>query len=162
MRFSSGRIAEDLNSAIQTIEMTGIQHPITVKVDGMDIRLQDETGKEINENLKSGEKIVISKATINKLKVSGELIPDVYALEQNYPNPFNPSTTIKFSLPEATTVKLTIYNALGELVSELVNNNLEAGNHIIEFDASQFASGVYLYRINTNDFVEAKKMVLTK
>ena len=71
---SSGRIAEDLNSAIKTIDMSGVTYPLTVRVEGMDIRLMDETGKTVNVNLKAGEDIVISDATIQKLMVSGELI----------------------------------------------------------------------------------------
>jgi len=96
IRFGSDRRAEDINSSIQSVEMSGIEYPITVKVEGMDIRLQDETGNQINKNIKSGEEITISNAQINKLMVTGEMIPDVYSLEQNYPNPFNPSTTIEF------------------------------------------------------------------
>ena len=72
--------------------MNGVTYPLTVRVEGMDIRLMDETGKIVNVNLKDGEDIIISDATINKLMVSGESTPSVYALEQNYPNPFNPST----------------------------------------------------------------------
>ena len=92
IRYSSGRIAEDLNSAIKTIEMSGVTYPLTVRVEGMDIRLMDETGKNVNVNLKSGEDVVISDATIQKLMVTRELIPADYALEQNYPNPSNPRT----------------------------------------------------------------------
>ncbi|MDZ7624261.1 MAG: FlgD immunoglobulin-like domain containing protein [Ignavibacteriaceae bacterium] len=102
----------------------------------MDIRLQDETGKLLSENLKSGEEVVISDATIQKLMVSGDLIPTVYALEQNYPNPFNPSTVIEFSLPEdVSNVKLSIYNALGEKVAELVNSALTAGRYSYQWNA---------------------------
>ena len=74
-RFSSGRIAEDINSSGKTIEMSGVIYPLTVRVEGMDMRLMDETGKTVNVNLKSGEEVVISDANINKLMVSGELIP---------------------------------------------------------------------------------------
>ena len=64
IRFSSGRIAEDINSSMQTIDMSGVTYPLTVRVEGMDMRLMDETGKTVNVNLKSGEDVVISDATI--------------------------------------------------------------------------------------------------
>ena len=162
VRYSSGRIAEDLSS-IQTIDMTAVEYPITVRVENMSIRLQDETGKEINENIASGEQITISNRTIQKLKVTSDLIPDVYALEQNYPNPFNPSTTIEFSLPEdVNSVKLTIYNALGERMAELVNGNLTAGSYSYQWNAGNVATGMYIYELRTDKFVSIKKMVLMK
>jgi hypothetical protein len=83
-----------------------------------------------------------------------------YELDQNYPNPFNPSTTIKFAVTKESNVNLSVYNALGELVSTLVNEQLKSGYHQYEFDASNLASGVYIYRIIAGDFVETKKMVL--
>ena len=163
IRYSSGRIAEDLNSAIKTIEMSGVTYPLTVRVEGMDIRLMDETGKNINVNLKSGEDVVISDATIQKLMVSGELIPAEYALEQNYPNPFNPSTVIEFSLPENVgNVKLSIYNALGEKVAELVNTALTAGKYQYQWNAQNVATGMYIYELRTDKFVSVKKMLLLK
>ena len=163
IRFSSGRVAEDLNSAIQTIDMSGVTYPLTVRVEGMDIRLQDVTGKQINVNLKSGEDVVISDATIQKLMVSGELIPEKYALEQNYPNPFNPSTVIEFSLPENVgNVKLSIYNALGEKVAELVNTALTAGRYSYQWNAQNVATGIYIYELRTDKFVSVKKMILLR
>jgi len=129
IRFGSNRIAEDINSSIQSIEMSGIEHPVRVRVENMSITLQDESGNNINAQLKPGEEITINNSSINKLLIiSGEIsVPIEYALEQNYPNPFNPSTMIKFSVPEATNVTLTIYNTLGQRVTELVNTKLEAG-----------------------------------
>jgi hypothetical protein len=163
IRFESGRIAEDINSSVQTIDMSGITYPLTVKVEGMDIRLQDETGKIVNANLESGQDIVISDATINKLMVTGELIPAEYSLEQNYPNPFNPNTTIEFSLPEdVSNVKLSIYNVLGEKVAELVNTALVAGKYSYQWNASNVATGIYIYELRTDKFVSIKKMVLMK
>ena len=135
IRYSSGRIAEDINASAQGIDMRGITYPVKIRVEGMDIRLQDGTGKEINTNIKSGEEITVSNPAINKLMVSGEVIPDKYSLDQNYPNPFNPSTTINFALPEAAEVTLTIYNTLGQKVAELVNSKLEAGNYSYEWNA---------------------------
>ena len=162
-RFSSGRIAEDINNAIKTIEISGVTYPLTVRVEGMDIRLMDETGKTINVNLKDGEDIVISDATIQKLMVSSQLIPDKYSLEQNYPNPFNPSTVIEFSLPEdVSNAKLSIYDALGELVTELVNKSLVAGKYQYQWNAEDVATGMYIYELRTDKFVSVKKMLLVK
>jgi hypothetical protein len=163
MRFSSGRVAEDISSSIQTIEMSGVEYPVTVRVENMDIRLTDETGRALNEQVKAGEEVVVRDASIMKLKVSGELIPTVYALEQNYPNPFNPSTMIEFSLPEdVSSVKLTIYNTLGERVAELVNGSLTAGKYSYQWDAKNLATGMYIYELRTDNFVSVKKMALLK
>jgi hypothetical protein len=95
--------------------------------------------------------------------VSGEMIPDKYALEQNYPNPFNPSTTIEFSLPEnVKSVTLSIYNVLGEKIAELVNGAMVAGKYEYKWNAKEFASGLYIYELRTEKFVAIKKMMLLK
>jgi hypothetical protein len=162
IRFSSNRIAEDINSSIQTIDMTGVTYPLTVRVEGMDMKVMDESGKIINENLKAGEEIVISDAQINKLMVSGKLVPAVYSLEQNYPNPFNPSTKIEFSLPETADVTLIICNMLGQKVTELVNTKLESGKYSYTWNAKDAATGMYVYELRTEKFVSVKKMILLK
>ena len=89
-------------------------------------------------------------------------IPSSVKLEQNYPNPFNPSTTIKFGLPEAGNVQLEVYNMLGQKIVELVNGRKNAGWHTISFDASQLASGIYIYRITSGNYVKTNKMLLIK
>ena len=89
-------------------------------------------------------------------------IPEVYSLEQNYPNPFNPSTTIKFSIPEQTNVTLKIFNSIGQEVASLVNGEMAAGNHSVDFNASKLSSGVYFYRIDSPSFTSTKKMILIK
>jgi hypothetical protein len=162
IRFSSNRIAEEINSSIQGIDMRGITYPLTVRVENMDMRVMDETGKIVNLNLKKGEDVVISDATIQKLMVTGELIPDKYALEQNYPNPFNPTTTIEFSLPETGNVTLTVYNLLGQKVTELVNTKLESGIYTYQWDAGNEVTGMYIYELRTDKFVSVKKMILLK
>lgn len=85
-----------------------------------------------------------------------------FKLSQNYPNPFNPTTKIKFTLPERSQIKLTVYNSLGEKVSELVNDKLNAGTHSVNFNASKFNSGVYFYKIESDRFQAARKMLLLK
>jgi len=169
IRFSSGRIAEDLNSAVKTIEMSGIVYPVAVRVENMDIRMMDETGKTINVNLKSGEDIVISDGTIQKLIVSEALMPNKFALEQNYPNPFNPSTSIRYTVPsvtlsegEGSRVSLKVYDVLGNEVTTLVNEQKPAGSYEVKFDAAGLSSGIYFYTLAAGSFVETKKMILLK
>jgi hypothetical protein len=85
-----------------------------------------------------------------------------FALEQNYPNPFNPTTVINFSLPKASDVQLSVYNILGEKITELVNGKMVAGNHSVNFNATNLASGMYIFRIQAGNFVSVKKMMLLK
>ncbi|MCH8929083.1 MAG: T9SS type A sorting domain-containing protein [Candidatus Marinimicrobia bacterium] len=89
-------------------------------------------------------------------------IPIKFKLSQNYPNPFNPLTTIRYALPAAAEVLLAIYNIRGEEVARLVNGEQPAGNYQVSWDASNVASGVYIYRLTTGEFTEIKKMVLLK
>ena len=89
-------------------------------------------------------------------------IPGSYTLDQNYPNPFNPTTTIRFKLPQASDVQLTVYNVLGQKVAVLVNSRLSAGTHMVQFNARALASGLYFYQLKAGQFVMNKKMMLIK
>ncbi|MCB9205949.1 MAG: T9SS type A sorting domain-containing protein [Ignavibacteriales bacterium] len=89
-------------------------------------------------------------------------IPTEYALNQNYPNPFNPSTAIKFSLPEVTNVKLTIFDVTGREITTLVNKEMNAGFYSVNWNAVNISSGIYIYKLETNSFVDVKKMILLK
>ena len=89
-------------------------------------------------------------------------IPFEYRLSQNYPNPFNPETSIEYALPEQADVKLSVYNVLGQQVKLLVDGRMEAGFHTVTFDGSDFSSGVYFYRLEADNTVMTKKMVLMK
>jgi hypothetical protein len=91
-----------------------------------------------------------------------ENIPTDYALYQNYPNPFNPSTTIKFGLLQDGIVILEVYNLVGEKVATLVNEELTAGYHTIDFNGSRLSSGIYLYKLSSGEFTSTKKFVLMK
>jgi hypothetical protein len=88
--------------------------------------------------------------------------PQKFELSQNYPNPFNPTTTIRFSLLQSGYVKLAVYNLIGEKVAELVNGFKEAGIHTINFNAENLNSGLYIYKIESNGFVQSRKMTLIK
>ncbi len=89
-------------------------------------------------------------------------VPDQFELSQNYPNPFNPSTTIKFALPERAHVQITIYNIRGQVVAKILDSEKEAGYHTVLWDGKHIQSGVYLYRIQANDFMDVKKCLLIK
>ncbi|MGA2668345.1 MAG: T9SS type A sorting domain-containing protein, partial [Ignavibacteria bacterium] len=85
-----------------------------------------------------------------------------FALYQNYPNPFNPVTKIAYDIPKRTEVIIKIYNVLGQLVIQPVNEVKEPGKYNLEFDASNLPSGVYYYVIKAGSFTDTRKMVLVK
>jgi tetratricopeptide (TPR) repeat protein len=88
--------------------------------------------------------------------------PSAYKLEQNYPNPFNPTTTISYQLSADSHVTLKVFDVLGREVAVLVNGQKNAGSYKATFDGTKFASGVYIYQLKANDYLENKKMILTK
>lgn len=94
--------------------------------------------------------------------VEVEIVPTEFELSQNYPNPFNPSTTIRFSLPKETQLKINLYNMLGELLETIAEGTYQTGYHKVTVNASDLPSGMYVYRIESNDFVQTKKMMLLK
>jgi hypothetical protein len=99
---------------------------------------------------------------VSGVRSPGEGAPLQFDLAQNYPNPFNPSTTIRFQLPRASHVTLTVYDVLGREVSVLVNEGKDAGVHEVKFDGSNLASGVYFNRLQAGEFVQIRKLVLLR
>ena len=100
--------------------------------------------------------------TVTAIPHENEIVPENFYLHQNYPNPFNPTTKIKFDLPRGSYVQLIIYDALGREINEIVNENLQAGVYERNFDAFSLPSGIYFYKLISNDFSETKKMLLLK
>jgi hypothetical protein len=88
--------------------------------------------------------------------------PVEFELYQNYPNPFNPATTIRYALLRTSHVTLTVFNILGQQLTQLVNEQQQAGYHEVEFGSKSLASGVYFYRIQAGDFVASRKLLLLK
>ncbi len=88
--------------------------------------------------------------------------PTTFNLSQNYPNPFNPSTTINFSIPKSTNVKITIFNAIGKEIAVLVNGNFESGEHNVVWNADNVSSGMYFYKMEAGNFTSTKKMMLIR
>jgi hypothetical protein len=93
---------------------------------------------------------------------SNNSLPTEYGLDQNYPNPFNPSTNIRYQLPENSHVKLQVYDILGNLVTTLIDQPMEAGYHSVVWNAGSIASGVYFYTFRSGSYVSTKKLVLLK
>lgn len=91
-----------------------------------------------------------------------QTVVENFELRQNYPNPFNPITTIKFALPKESNVTLKIYDILGREVETLISKIMPAGNHSVDFNAAKLSSGMYVYRIEADNFVQVKKMLLMK
>ncbi len=117
-------------------------------------------GRFLMDNLNSGQlPIEIMQTASEKYEIS---LPGEFSLGANYPNPFNPVTKISFSIPSMMKVELEIFNVLGRKVESLVNQELDEGIYKVEFDGSQYASGVYLYRLTAGDKKIVRKMVLLK
>lgn len=91
-----------------------------------------------------------------------KILPENIELLQNYPNPFNPVTNIEYVLPKESFVNLTIYNSLGEKIKTLVSGFTNSGDHSIQFEANNLASGVYLYVLRTSGYMQTKKMLLIR
>ena len=102
----------------------------------------------------------VTTSSVSNESLAG--VPAEFDLYQNYPNPFNPSTQIRYALPEASVVRVEVYNSLGQQVSVLVDGFMNAGYHQVNFNASGLSSGVYLYKITTPNFSMTKKMLLMK
>jgi hypothetical protein len=127
----------------------------------------------VDYNVEDGRSYVYSLYSVDlsgNRELLGEIVemsidPPVitsYSLAQNFPNPFNPITTIRFELVQSGNVLLTVYNLAGQQVATLINGSLEAGAHNFEFDAASLTSGIYFYRLEADNFVAQKKMLLLK
>jgi len=128
------------------------------------LRLSTSVNEEVGLSLSDiqMDNVLLEKSNLNVRNFKGSIIPLEYSLEQNYPNPFNPASTTRYQIPKDGMVTLKIYDILGAEVMSLVNEEQVAGKYDVNFDASRFASGVYIYRLNVNEYTNVKKMVLLK
>jgi N-acetylneuraminic acid mutarotase len=99
---------------------------------------------------------------IQSINIEGGTVPEEYSLMQNYPNPFNPNTTIRFSIPVVSNVTLEVFNAVGEKIGVLVSEELSAGTYNYDWKVKGLTSGIYFYRLSTENYSESKKMILLK
>ena len=103
----------------------------------------------------------ITAAPVSSVNEQGNL-PEKYTLSQNYPNPFNPNTTISYSIPTSEFVVMKVFNAKGQEVKTLVNEQQPSGQYEVQFNESNLASGIYFYRIKAGSFIDTKKMILLR
>lgn len=165
IRFINNSIISDL-SEVNLISISSADYPISITLKnskGKSYLITDAINQKIvYKILSEGETITLDNPVIDKLllkKWNNEL---TYELMQNYPNPFNPKTVIQFSIPERVIVNLSIYNLIGEKMAEIINRELEAGLHQVEFDGSNFSSGIYFYKLTAGKFSQIKKLALIK
>jgi choice-of-anchor B domain-containing protein len=118
------------------------------------------SGKIIASDISNG--LFVIKADIPTDIVSSKEIPQLFKLNQNFPNPFNPATVIGYTLNKNSNVKLRIYDVLGNEVSVLVNEKQKEGNYSVKWNAANYPSGIYFYKIESNGYSETKKMTLIK
>jgi hypothetical protein len=109
-----------------------------------------------------GNFYILTGDSPTSVETPSDLIVESFTLEQNFPNPFNPTTSIKYQLSDVGFVTLKVYDVLGNEVALLVNEKKEVGSYNVTFDASKLSSGVYIYQLNVNEFINTKKMVLMK
>ena len=109
-----------------------------------------------------GNFYILTGDSPTSVETPNDLIVETFTLEQNFPNPFNPTTSIKYQLSDVGFVTLKVYDVLGNEVALLVNEKKEVGSYEVSFDASKLSSGVYIYQLNVNEFINTKKMVLMK
>ncbi len=163
VRFASQTSVENSTEVRKDILIRGAMYPVVLSVCGVDLKVKDNvTGKLINSIVKAGSSITIPNANITIIEVIPDYKSVTYELQQNFPNPFNPTTTIKYSVPEKTLIKLNVYNQLGQQVVALINEVKDAGTYSIEWNAANLASGVYFYELCTPNFRSVKKLLLMK
>ena len=163
-----------VKNLLGNLELFSFQKESELKIGLLDIKGKQKIAKGETRIIEITGKVEIIRALGGDrnaqrvdFKINNTLLPDVFELRQNYPNPFNPTTVIAFTLPEAVHVELEIFNVLGQRVTTLVDDRMEAGYHNIKWNSTdshgnEIATGVYFYRIKAGNFVKSKKMVLLK
>jgi len=165
VRFVGDLYAESKENSTYQISITNGKYPIQIKsmVEGEEFEVLGNITQQVYGKLSLNNSVRIDNEKDVLLTLNKVTVPTEYYLSQNYPNPFNPSTTIKFGLPKDQKVRVIVYDILGQEVERIVNNEqLKAGHHIIKWDASKFASGVYILNIEAGNFKSVKKMMLLK
>ena len=135
-----------------------IKTPVSDGTYNISVRTDDKT----SGTLRRLPSVALFTVSITGVTALVGILPQQFSLDQNYPNPFNPTTLIRYALPHRSHVTLTVFNTLGQQVAQLVNADIDAGYHEIQFNANHLASGVYFYRIQAGSYVETKKLCILR
>jgi len=154
-------IVRSINNGFTWSTMTGAPNSNLISIDA--VRINEGTIYALAVTSNRSVYKLIDTARVIAIENSEIIIPVVFNLYQNYPNPFNPVTTIKYDIPKTSNVTIVVYDLLGREVTRLINNELKnSGRYAINWNANNYASGVYIYRIKAGDYISVKKMVLVK
>jgi len=162
LNVASGKLSQ---TEIISVDGATVSQAITYCDNLIDDPVGDhETAKTICDEINNNRQVAAGVIPLTTMEIAYKQaqVPVTYSLAQNYHNPFNPTTEISFSLPSASRVKLEVFNVMGQKVATLVNEQLETGEHVIQWNGSNAASGVYFYRLQTGEFTETRKMMLLK
>lgn len=151
VRFSDGTYISSVNN---TILMKDLSYPVTLNINSNEFTFFVNGEKTGNSAILNSPDQIVS--------VENTELPISFALSQNYPNPFNPVTNINFSIASREKVTITVYDMLGKVVENLVNDIYDSGNYTISFNGSNLGSGIYFYKISAGKFIDVKKMTLLK
>ncbi len=141
---------------------TGLNTPFTVASNLNDGHYYWRSRSKTSSGNYSNYSAVASFDVNSTTGVKNEILPKEFKVWQNYPNPFNPSTIIKFAVPAKENVKIAVYNVIGEKVATLLDEEMTAGVHQVEFNGKNLSSGIYFYKINAGNMSVVKKMILMK
>ncbi|MGE5621279.1 MAG: T9SS type A sorting domain-containing protein [archaeon] len=159
---TSFSVAVDFSHGECSVTRTDSSYTITGSKTTQQVHHILGTGPEITTQKMSIKAVITAKGTVTKVTGGESKVPSVFSLKQNYPNPFNPSTTIKFSLPQAGHYTMKVYDLLGKEVAVLINGELKEGNYNINFNAENLSTGVYIYHLHGSSVSMTRKMLLLK
>ena len=163
VRFASGRVAESLGDGEYPIQVTSPAYPVSIAWESGNSGVSLVVDGRVISTSQAGETKIYAPGSRILLKTTDKpAIPGKFMLYQNYPNPFNPATNFHFSIASRQRTILTVYGMLGQAVETLVDEVKEPGEYTVSWDASRFASGVYVYSITSGAFTERREMLLVR
>ncbi|HCA42818.1 MAG TPA: hypothetical protein DEP28_06145 [Bacteroidetes bacterium] len=159
LRSINSGVTFDSAFKVSTSNSGAKQPSVATAMSSVNIIWQDVRFGSLNEEIFYRKNLTGNPMNIRQIESE---FPEGFTLSQNYPNPFNPSTKISFALPSAGKVTLKVYDVTGKLISKILNDKFTSGNYEVTFNASNLPSGVYFYKLESNNYSESKKMILIK